>query len=170
MLMYKAACNAARASTMTSRADHIRTHLQQTSCDTPATWQTAQSLANRMSSTTTRNARTSSASSVCSSLTRSDASGTTSRRRYSSARLFADAIRRGSTGSCYQSTKADIDKLTTGSGTCRMGCNWIKLAWNTATHLRAVSSLKSVSFADVDARGGLDASSRRHSRSSPHCR
>jgi len=41
---FKAACNAARTSIMTSRADHIRTHLQQASGDIWATWRTAQSL------------------------------------------------------------------------------------------------------------------------------
>jgi len=41
---YKAACNAARTSIMTSRADHIRTQLQQASGNIRATWRTAQSL------------------------------------------------------------------------------------------------------------------------------
>jgi len=41
---FKAACNAARTSIMTSRADHIRTQLQQASGDILATWRTAQSL------------------------------------------------------------------------------------------------------------------------------
>ena len=41
---FKAACNAARTSIMTSRADHIRTQPQQASGDIQATWRTAQSL------------------------------------------------------------------------------------------------------------------------------
>jgi len=41
---FKAACNAARTSIMTSRADHIRTQLQQAFGDIRATWRTAQSL------------------------------------------------------------------------------------------------------------------------------
>jgi len=44
---YKATCNAARASIMTSRADHIRTQLQQASGDIRATWRTTQSLLHR---------------------------------------------------------------------------------------------------------------------------
>jgi len=40
----KAAFNAARTSIMTSRADHIRTQLQQASGDIRAKWRTAQSL------------------------------------------------------------------------------------------------------------------------------
>jgi len=41
---FKAACNAAWTSIITSRADHIRTQLQQASGDVRATWGTAQSL------------------------------------------------------------------------------------------------------------------------------
>jgi len=41
---FKATCNAARTSIMTSRADHIRTQQQQASGDIRATWRTAQSL------------------------------------------------------------------------------------------------------------------------------
>jgi len=41
---FKAACNAARTSIVTSRADHIRTQLQQALGDIRATWRTAQSL------------------------------------------------------------------------------------------------------------------------------
>jgi len=41
---FKAACNAVQSSIMTSRADHIRTQLQQASGDIRATWRTAQSL------------------------------------------------------------------------------------------------------------------------------
>jgi len=68
---YKAACNAARTSITTSLADNIRTQLKQASDDIRATWRTAQSLLHRRQrlSTTTRNARTSSASSVRSSST-----------------------------------------------------------------------------------------------------
>jgi len=41
---FRAACNAAWTSIMTSRADHIRTQLHQASGDIRATWRTAQSL------------------------------------------------------------------------------------------------------------------------------
>jgi len=41
---YNAACKASRDSIMTSRADHIKTQLEQASGDIPATWRTAQTL------------------------------------------------------------------------------------------------------------------------------
>ena len=41
---YNAACKASRDSIMTSRADHIKTQLEQASGDIRATWRTAQTL------------------------------------------------------------------------------------------------------------------------------
>jgi len=79
-------CNAARTSIMTSRDDHIRTQLQQASVDIRATWRNAQSLLHSRQKVIYDD-------SECADLvgkfslfwsTRSDACGTTSRRRYSS--------------------------------------------------------------------------------------
>jgi len=67
---FKAACNATHTSIMTSRADHINSSKRQVTSGPHGALRSHCCTADKRSSTTTRNARTSSASSVRSSLTR----------------------------------------------------------------------------------------------------
>jgi len=83
---FKAACNAARTSIMKSRADHIKTQLQQASGDIRATWRTAQSLLHSRQKVIYDDMECADLVGKFSSffVDKSDTSGTTSRRRYSS--------------------------------------------------------------------------------------